>query len=70
MPVRGAINGFGRVGRRPRGDSDRSLVDLTVETARPTTKDGVNSAFADAAVESLLRVALDYTEDRSSPRTS
>jgi glyceraldehyde 3-phosphate dehydrogenase len=40
-----------------------SLVDLTVETERPTTKDEVNSAFAHAADAGALTGILAFTED-------
>jgi glyceraldehyde 3-phosphate dehydrogenase len=40
-----------------------SLVDLTVETERPTTKDEVNAAFAQAADAGSLTGILAYTED-------
>ena len=50
-----------RSGCRPRPGS---LVDLTVETERPTTKEEVkNAAFAAAAGEGSLRGILDYSED-------
>jgi glyceraldehyde 3-phosphate dehydrogenase len=40
-----------------------SLVDLTVETERPTTKAEVNAAFERAADNGALRGILAYTED-------
>jgi glyceraldehyde 3-phosphate dehydrogenase len=40
-----------------------SLVDLTVETDRPTTKEEVNEAFAEAADTGALTGILAYTED-------
>ena len=40
-----------------------SLVDLTVETDRPTTKEEVNEAFAQAADAGALTGILAYTED-------
>ena len=40
-----------------------SLVDLTVETERATTKEEVNAAFAAAADEGPLEGILEYTED-------
>ena len=62
----GKLNGFAVRVPTPTG----SLVDLTVETERPTTKDEVNAAFAAAADEGRLKGILDYTRTRSSPRTS
>ena len=47
----GKLNGFAVRVPTPTG----SLVDLTVETERPTTKDEVNAAFAAAADEAPLR---------------
>jgi glyceraldehyde 3-phosphate dehydrogenase len=55
----GKLNGFAVRVPTPTG----SLVDLTIETERPTTKGEINSAFADAARESPLNGILDYTED-------
>ena len=55
----GKLNGFAVRVPTPTG----SLVDLTVETERPTTKDEVNAAFAAAADEAPLQGILDYTED-------
>jgi glyceraldehyde 3-phosphate dehydrogenase len=55
----GKLNGFAVRVPTPTG----SLVDLTVETERPTTKDEVNAAFAAAAEEGPLHGILDYTED-------
>ena len=55
----GKLNGFAVRVPTPTG----SLVDLTVETERPTTKEEVNAAFAAAAGEGPLRGILDYTED-------
>jgi len=55
----GKLNGFAVRVPTPTG----SLVDLTVETERPTTKAKVNAAFAAAASEGPLRGILDYTED-------
>jgi glyceraldehyde 3-phosphate dehydrogenase len=55
----GKLNGFAVRVPTPTG----SLVDLTVETDRPTTRAKVNAAFADAASEGPLRGILDYTED-------
>ena len=40
-----------------------SLVDLTVETERPTTKAEINAAFEQAADEGALTGILAYTED-------
>jgi glyceraldehyde 3-phosphate dehydrogenase len=40
-----------------------SLVDLTVETERPTTKSDVNAAFEQAADNGALSGILAYTED-------
>jgi len=55
----GKLNGFAVRVPTPTG----SLVDLTVETERPTTKEKVNAAFAAAAGEGPLRGILEYTED-------
>ena len=55
----GKLNGFAVRVPTPTG----SLVDLTVETERPTTKEEVNAAFAAAAEEGPLMGILDYTED-------
>ena len=55
----GKLNGFAVRVPTPTG----SLVDLTVETERPTTKEEVNAAFAAAAGEGSLRGILDYSED-------
>jgi glyceraldehyde 3-phosphate dehydrogenase len=54
----GKLNGFAVRVPTPTG----SLVDLTVETERPTTKEEVNAAFA-AAAAGPLKGILDYTED-------
>lgn len=55
----GRLNGFAVRVPTPTG----SLVDLTIETQRPTTKEEVNAAFAAAADEAPLRGILEYTED-------
>jgi glyceraldehyde 3-phosphate dehydrogenase (phosphorylating) len=55
----GKLNGFAVRVPTPTG----SLVDLTVETERATTKEEVNAAFAAAAAEGPLMGILDYTED-------
>ena len=55
----GKLNGFAVRVPTPTG----SLVDLTVETERPTSKEEVNAAFAAAAGEGPLKGILDYTED-------
>jgi glyceraldehyde 3-phosphate dehydrogenase len=55
----GRLNGFAVRVPTPTG----SLVDLTVETERPTSKEQINAAFAAAASEDPLRGILDYTED-------
>jgi glyceraldehyde 3-phosphate dehydrogenase len=55
----GRLNGFAVRVPTPTG----SLVDLTVEASRPTTKEGVNEAFRDAADSGSLAGILDYTED-------
>jgi glyceraldehyde 3-phosphate dehydrogenase len=55
----GKLNGFAVRVPTPTG----SLVDLTVETERATTKEEVNAAFAAAATEGPLMGILDYTED-------
>jgi len=55
----GKLNGFAVRVPTPTG----SLVDLTVEAERATTKEEVNAAFAAAAAEGPLMGILDYTED-------
>ena len=55
----GKLNGFAVRVPTPTG----SLVDLTVETERATTKEEVNAAFAAATGEAPLRGILEYTED-------
>ena len=55
----GRLNGFAVRVPTPTG----SLVDLTVETVHPTTKDEVNAAFRQAAESGSLTGILDYTED-------
>jgi glyceraldehyde 3-phosphate dehydrogenase len=55
----GKLNGFAVRVPTPTG----SLVDLTVETERPTSKEKINAAFAAAANEGPLRGILEYTED-------
>jgi len=55
----GRLNGFAVRVPTPTG----SLVDLTVETARPTSKDEINGAFREAAGNRPLEGILDYTED-------
>jgi len=40
-----------------------SLIDLTVEIERPTTREEVNQAFAQVADQGALHGILDYTED-------
>ena len=55
----GRLNGFAVRVPTPTG----SLVDLTVETSRTTTKDEVNAAFRQAAESGPLAGLLDYTED-------
>jgi glyceraldehyde 3-phosphate dehydrogenase len=40
-----------------------SLIDLTVETERPTSRDAVNDAFARLADRGPLRGILEYTQD-------
>jgi glyceraldehyde 3-phosphate dehydrogenase len=54
----GKLNGFAVRVPTPTG----SLVDLTIESARPTSKEEINAAFADAAADGPLRGILDYTE--------
>jgi glyceraldehyde 3-phosphate dehydrogenase len=55
----GRLNGFAVRVPTPTG----SLVDLTVETSRPTTTEEVNAAFRDAAGSGSLEGILDFTED-------
>ena len=55
----GRLNGFAVRVPTPTG----SLVDLTVETERTTTKEEVNAAFARRADERLAQGILDYSED-------
>ena len=55
----GRLNGFAVRVPSPTG----SLVDLTVETERPTSRDEVNAAFAELADHGALEGILAYTED-------
>jgi glyceraldehyde 3-phosphate dehydrogenase len=55
----GRLNGFAVRVPTPTG----SLVDLTVETSRATTREEVNAAFRDVADRGALEGILDYTED-------
>jgi glyceraldehyde 3-phosphate dehydrogenase len=55
----GRLNGFAVRVPTPTG----SLVDLTVEVLRPTTKDEINAAFRDTADTGALTGILAYTED-------
>jgi glyceraldehyde 3-phosphate dehydrogenase len=55
----GRLNGFAVRVPTPTG----SLIDLTVETARPTTRDEINDAFRHAADSGSLTGILAYTED-------
>jgi glyceraldehyde 3-phosphate dehydrogenase len=55
----GRLNGFAVRVPVPTG----SLVDLTVETERPTTKEEVNAAFEKHADSGSLEGILAYTED-------
>jgi glyceraldehyde 3-phosphate dehydrogenase len=55
----GRLNGFAVRVPTPTG----SLVDLTVETDRLTSKDEINNAFEDAADRDALEGILAYTED-------
>jgi glyceraldehyde 3-phosphate dehydrogenase len=55
----GRLNGFAVRVPTPTG----SLVDLTVEAARPTTKEEVNAAFQQVADTGPLAGILEYTED-------
>jgi glyceraldehyde 3-phosphate dehydrogenase len=55
----GRLNGFAVRVPTPTG----SLVDLTVETERLTTRDEVNNAFEDAADRGALEGILAFTED-------
>ena len=57
--LEGRLNGFAVRVPTPTG----SLVDLTVEVERPTTREEVNAAFASAAGEGPLKGILAYTED-------
>lgn len=57
--LEGRLNGFAVRVPTPTG----SLVDLTVETDRLTTKEEVNTAFEDAADHGALEGILAYTED-------
>jgi glyceraldehyde 3-phosphate dehydrogenase len=54
----GKLNGFAVRVPTPTG----SLVDLTIEAERSTTKDEVNAAFAAAAADGPLSGILEYTE--------
>ena len=55
----GRMNGFAVRVPMPTG----SLVDLTIETERETTKEAVNEAFARYADRGALEGILAYTED-------
>jgi glyceraldehyde 3-phosphate dehydrogenase len=55
----GRLNGFAVRVPTPTG----SLVDLTVESERPTSREEINAAFASAADAGPLRGILAYTED-------
>jgi glyceraldehyde 3-phosphate dehydrogenase len=55
----GRLNGYAVRVPTPTG----SLIDLTVETERPTTKEEVNETFAQVADQGALHGILDYTED-------
>jgi glyceraldehyde 3-phosphate dehydrogenase len=55
----GRLNGFAVRVPTPTG----SLVDLTVETDRPTTRDEINAAFAYFADRDALEGILSYTDD-------
>jgi len=57
--LEGRLNGFAVRVPTPTG----SLVDLTVETQRLTSKDEVNAAFENAADRDALEGILAYTED-------
>ena len=57
--LEGRLNGFAVRVPTPTG----SLVDLTVETDRPTTRDEVNAAFEEAADRGALEGILAFTED-------
>ena len=57
--LEGRLNGFAVRVPTPTG----SLVDLTVEAERETTRDEVNAAFADAADRGSLDGILAYTDD-------
>jgi glyceraldehyde 3-phosphate dehydrogenase len=55
----GRLNGFAVRVPMPTG----SLVDLTIETERPTSKEEINSAFAQLADRGAMEGILAYTED-------
>jgi glyceraldehyde 3-phosphate dehydrogenase len=55
----GRLNGFAVRVPTPTG----SIVDLTVETERPTSKEEINAAFAQRADHDSLEGILAYTED-------
>jgi glyceraldehyde 3-phosphate dehydrogenase len=57
--LEGRLNGFAVRVPTPTG----SLVDLTIEAERPTSRAEINAAFASAADEGPLRGILSYTED-------
>src|SRR5207302_4988051 len=57
--LEGRLNGFAVRVPTPTG----SLVDLTIETERPTTKEEINEAFAQVADEGPWQGILAYTED-------
>jgi glyceraldehyde 3-phosphate dehydrogenase len=55
----GRLNGFAVRVPTPTG----SLVDLTIEASRATSREEVNAAFRDAADRASLKGILEYTED-------
>jgi len=55
----GRLNGFAVRVPTPTG----SLVDLTIEASRPTSKEEINAVFRDAADSGSLAGILEYTED-------
>ncbi|HUO73787.1 MAG TPA: type I glyceraldehyde-3-phosphate dehydrogenase [Solirubrobacteraceae bacterium] len=57
--LEGRLNGFAVRVPMPTG----SLVDLTIEAERATTKDEINEAFASVADQGALHGILAYTED-------
>ena len=65
MPIRVAINGFGRIGRMAFRvpTSDVSVVDLTVELEQAASYDEICAAMRAASESGPLKGVLGYTGD-------